>query len=786
MIGNQIRRRLLGNPAGREGVPPGRLGALRTAGGAPLAEYITRFSLSFILSGASIVGKLSPCAAGFVAASGGGAASVASLAGAALGYLVFGTFVWAIKYIAIALIVCTVSIVFRDTELYAGAWFMPAAAGFIALCIGFVSAADGGLTAVKTALMFTDAALTGGCAYFYRLALSPFTGRLNFERGAETAHTVSLLILLSAVLISLSNVTLFGVVSVGRAAASVIVFFAAYKGGVGMGCASGVAVGLAMDSASGAPPIFGMAYGLAGLVAGIFSKRGKFAFTLAFILVDAGAALMAVGNAGVPAILYEVFIASVVFMVTPHGAMSRLGALLPDPERGSGVLKAREYAKNHVDQASLAFRELYDTVRSAAADTRETENIAVVFDRAADAACRKCARSHLCWQGEYQTTLDVLNNLTPAMQSGGRVELTDFPGFFAETCLHLESFIAAVNAELRAFLYRRQLKNRLQNNQNAAFSQYSEVSSILSGISRELGGAMVVEAELETRLKKYLQSLGLQTDIAVFRDRGGRLHAEVSGASLSVLRRDREWLEKLSAVLGVRLCSAEDRAAPDRLILLEAEPLAATVGISCLKKNGQEVSGDRGAYFKTDEGVLYVLLSDGMGSGEGAAKYSGDAVRILERFLRSGVAPEASLRMLNGLMLLKNEGDTGFATVDLVCINLFTGKVEMLKYGAAPSYLRSGAHTRRVKGKSLAAGLGAPPLDAPDHVKMELRAGSLALMVSDGVAGGGEDGWLVGMIDAYDGRNPRELSAAIVDLAAKKSGCEDDITAIAIQLETRE
>jgi stage II sporulation protein E len=91
-----------------------------------------------------------------------------------------------------------------------------------------------------------------------------------------------------------------------------------------------------------------------------------------------------------------------------------------------------------------------------------------------------------------------------------------------------------------------------------------------------------------------------------------------------------------------------------------------------------------------------------------------------------------------------------------------------------------------VKGKSLAAGLGAPPLDAPDHVKMELRAGSLALMVSDGVAGGGEDGWLIDLLDAYDGRNPRELSAAIVDLAAKKSGCEDDITAIAIQLINRE
>ena len=53
-------------------------------------------------------------------------------------------------------------------------------------------------------------------------------------------------------------------------------------------------------------------------------------------------------------------------------------------------------------------------------------------------------------------------------------------------------------------------------------------------------------------------------------------------------------------------------------MLFEAEPLIANVGIAGMKKKGEPTSGDRGTYFKTDEGVLCVILADGMGSGEDA------------------------------------------------------------------------------------------------------------------------------------------------------------------------
>jgi stage II sporulation protein E len=160
-------------------------------------------------------------------------------------------------------------------------------------------------------------------------------------------------------------------------------------------------------------------------------------------------------------------------------------------------------------------------------------------------------------------------------------------------------------------------------------------------------------------------------------------------------------------------------------------------------------------------------------------------VRILERFLRSGIAPDTAARMYNNMLLLRNEDDTVCATVDLICVNLFSGRVRLLKYGAAPSYLKIGEDIRQVRGRSLAAGLGAPPEDAPDAADIDMRPGAVAVIVSDGVTQSGDE-WLAGLLSAYPGGAAREFSREIVEAAARLTGLTDDTTAIVVELHRRE
>ena len=108
--------------------------------------------------------------------------------------------------------------------------------------------------------------------------------------------------------------------------------------------------------------------------------------------------------------------------------------------------------------------------------------------------------------------------------------------------------------------------------------------------------------------------MDIEADISVFRDNRGRLRAIIESGHLGPLLRQGNYLEILSGVLGVRLClpPAEEEITDRRLVVVEAEPLVASVGIAGMKKKGEPVSGDRGTYFKTDQGILCVILADGM------------------------------------------------------------------------------------------------------------------------------------------------------------------------------
>ena len=126
------------------------------------------------------------------------------------------------------------------------------------------------------------------------------------------------------------------------------------------------------------------------------------------------------------------------------------------------------------------------------------------------------------------------------------------PEWFRDKCTGLAAFVAAVNAELRASAGRRQFRAKMEESRSAAWSQYEDFAEILIDVARELGSLNGADPLAERRLMRYLRSQDIEADAAVFRDSTGRLRAVVESGKLSALTSDPAYLDKLSAVLGVR------------------------------------------------------------------------------------------------------------------------------------------------------------------------------------------------------------------------------------------
>lgn len=749
------------------------------------AEYLIRMLLGALLAGAEIFGGYAPFALGLTAASGAGLEGLSALLGACFGYICFRGFLDGLPYVAACILTFSVSFAFYDVKLYRQGWFMPVIAALLGGVTEFVYLSDK-LTGVAQGVFFaTELLLIAASAYFYRLALSPWA-RKREDAELTARQRVSLFILGCTVLIALADVRVAGI-SLGCLAGALATMTAAWKGGAGLGAAVGVCTGLAMDLALGVTPQYAMAYAFAGLLTGVFRNQGKLFTALTYVLANGVVVLWGWDSGPYLNILYEVFAASVVFMVLPDRVFRRFSLWLGRERAGSTAAdeRTRAYARERLEETANAFRELYDTLRTSFRRVAPNDMDGVgVFHRAANRVCVLCALRDHCWQREYPTTMNALNDGLPQMLKRGRGLAEDFPLHFRTKCLNFPLLLATANEELTALRYRRQFQSRARESREAVCRQYGMFAQSLDEAARQMGEESVRDPGRERQLCRHLSALGLEADAAVWYDRAGHLNVEISGAELDVLKEENGYLARL---LRVPLNAPEERQEEELTVLRwrQAEPLMAVAGVSARKKEGQTVSGDAGAWFKTEEGRLFVLLCDGMGSGPDAHRESTLAIRLLEKFLRTGMEPEDALNTLSNALALRCEEEGGFTTIDLFALDLYTGEAGFYKLGAAPTYVRRRGTVTRVSGSALPAGLAAGE-GAVDVSKMRLEAGDSVVMISDGVADEREDGWVKQALAEYDGSDPKALAALLMEGSSSREGATDDRTAVVLTVKERD
>lgn len=745
---------------------------------------LLNFILGFALSAARVMGNLAPFGVAAVGRAGPDAGGFCCLAGVCAGYLLTGGFDWGIRYVATVMIIYTVAFVFRGVGIVRKSWFMPCVAALVTGVTSFLNSFEYVSGFPDAVRVFSEVAMASGACYFFAIALK--TGECVSEEE-ERRRTVSALVLTACLLMALVNVSIYGVISIGRFLALLLVLTSAYKGGMLTGCAAGTALGMAMDMSVGTSVFFTMAYAFSGLISGFFSKHGRLIFLVSYVISNTVAVLWTLGFSLRLKLMYEVFAATVVFALLPDKLLELAGSAVQLPLPATGESGLRHYASARARRVSHAFNELYGTVFRTLGSEVNDNDVATVFDRAAGSVCVGCKNKEDCWQKNFMDTLSVMNDATPAMMQRGRLQREDLAEHFLEKCQSPSAFISAVNGELRGMMYRRQFRSRLNENRTAAYGQYKELADIIDGVADELDSASGSDPLAERRLRRFLRAMDIDAEVSVFRDSRGRLRAVIESGRLGPLLRQGNYLDILSGVLGTRLCKPpnEDEISDRRLVVLEAEPLVASVGIAGMKKKGEPVSGDRGTYFKTDQGVLCVILADGMGSGKSAARESINAVRTLEAFLRAGVNPAVAMKLLNSVLLLKNGEEWGYSTIDLMCIDLFTGETCFYKYGAAPSFVRSGKVIRRVRGESIAAGLCAGDGSTPDTVRMKLKPGNVALIASDGVITESRDAWLRELLLNDSGKDTKTLARDALKAAIKQFGCEDDMTVLVVRVDER-
>ncbi len=719
-----------------------------------------RFAAGFVLSQGRVFGEATPFGVAFIAASGeDGAEGLCGAAGAAIGTLVAWRLGDGFKYLAACILALVAAKAFAGTMLAGTRFFGSAVAAGSLAVVGFVFVASDGFRMNATLVYICEVALAAGCALIIPLALDGKKGEQTpRERGLRAA---SRLLFTALLLLGLSGVPFFAGMAVGRIAATVLVLSAAASGGMGTGAATGVALGAVFDIGGGGG-FYATCYGAAGLLAGIAGGGSRLYAAIAYVLA---AAVTALADGAHFSALYETFVASVLFVLIPADKLGIVDFLAPEETGSTVAVERRELAARHRAVGEL----LSETARSLVPNMPSPPSPDRTIVRTAARVCRGCALRAVCWEREREETFAQLRSSSGKISARGGVEEEDLAPTFRARCLRLDEFRAALGEEYRVSQMERRRQAEDIRRRRGVAARMSDAAGYFADTADEVAQGLDFDGETQRLARRALRSENCAAELSAYRLPNGRRCVEVFTARLSSGVRD-----AVGRALGCELC--EGRATEDGHILLyERGRFDVTAAAATRRKRGSAKNGDCGSYFAVPRGRFACALADGMGSGEEAADESMQAVRTAESLLSAGFdAAHAAEAVMD---LAAERESASFSTLDLLVVDDWTAKGELVKLGAAPTYVRVDGRVVKANGAESCAIDDA----RPKRVLINLADCDRVVLVTDGVADE-EDGWLRELIARSDG-SAEELARAIVADAARRTGETDDMTAVVFALE---
>ena len=459
-------------------------------------------------------------------------------------------------------------------------------------------------------------------------------------------------------------------------------------------------------------------------------------------------------------------------------------------ENAAKETNEESFVQFRLGEMAASFRKLAHMMGQEAWNRTELseDEKAEAFSEITERMCADCGRREYCWEKEYYDTSHSAYELLSVCSEHGQVEKNQVPAGFRHRCIHMDQFLRETNRVIQTASSQMIWKNRFHENRLAMAGQVGEIAEIIDDLSLELTERHGDEKKLSERLNEQLirypirvKKLSVSNEGRMGRRQKIYIMAKMRrGKSISVYRLA-EWI---SDTAGQRF--VPEKGTPETVghnyevfELIEDTRYRIVHGIARKTKTGENVSGDSYAFIYLDSGQVLMSLSDGMGSGEEAKKDSEFMISLLEQMADTGFGRRSSLRMLNSMMMFR-EDKQFFSSMDLSVIDLYSGICELIKVGASSTFIKRDRKVDCITSGSLPMGVF-PEIDC-ENVSRNLFDGDVIVMMTDGVVNrfphGNES--VCELLSQMDMANPNVMAAEILNeaLDCPSQVQEDDMTVL--------
>lgn len=734
--------------------------------------HISAAAVGFIMSRGAVLGNLLPFGISFIA----GCSltyTPAAATGVFLGYFIPAIGSGGFKYIAAAFAVVAVKLLLGGLKRLSSNPIFLSAMAFLA---SFLTSAVtlSGLN-FNFLSVLCESLFSAMGAFFVCRCFNSFK---NAAAGLRADELASLSVLIGMALTGINGFTFNGI-SLGHILGIAVILTAAKYGGILSGSVSGITVSFAM-CLSGVSGEIAVVYAFTGLIAGVFSSFGKYVQTAVPLVFSLAGSVMSGSPVLIAQTVIEAALGSALFLAVPRRAGIRLGKLFSAYPRLSAPDGVKRSLSMRLDIAAGALCDVSDTVEQVAAELSKinSPDFGSVITAVEQDACAGCKLRLHCWESKRDDTLKAVLEMTNAVKSGERSPENAAPEEFKGRCLRVARVANAAYKRYSDYASRIAAENRIDEVRGVVSDQFDGISAMLSELSRELEKDDRFDNSAAEKAAAALKNLDIRVEECSSKtDKYGRMTIEMRVKKDPSLIINKLQVMKMVSVVCERdfdIPSVSENGGEIFIVLNEHAALRVDVGVEQKCASDSAMCGDAYKYFFDGRGHFIMILSDGMGTGGRAAVDGAMASGLMCRLIKAGFGYDCSLRILNSSMLFKST-DESLATVDIASIDLFTGKVELYKAGAAPTLVRRSGRTGKAESTSLPAGILREV--SFDKAVVRCKENDIVVLMSDGAVSEGTE-WIKDEIEGFEGGTAEQLSERICEGAKRRrtDGHEDDIT----------
>ena len=747
-----------------------------------IIEAVVYFLLGIIVCRGVIFINLAPFGASYVAAV-PRKRLIWSVVGTSVGYIILNPS-QPFRYVAVTIAIAVVRWTLEDAKLLSRSIlyaptvaFLPILASGIAMM--FVSTST--LTYFSTVII--EALLAAGAAYFLKKSLQLVNDgrRITSLTQSEMACAV---LAGCVVMLSLGSIEVEGV-SFGHILSIAVILLCARYGGAPGGAVAGVATGSVFGMTGSGYAFICAGYSFGGLIGGLFSVSGKLGVAVSFVICNTIMLLSAGDSSLVLPMFIETLVGVTVFMILPKETERYITPLFLPRESTKGERSLRNSVVMRLGFASHALSNVSDCVNSVSRELKKryAPDVDTVYEGAVEDVCKNCGMRVYCWERHKNETKEDFLRLSAPLKSQGYVTESDVENLFSKKCCRQIEVADNITRGYGDYVGGIEASERVGEIRTMIAGQFSGLSEILSDLSAEIENYKSYDPDSSARVLEYLRGEGLlPVECSCMIDPNGRMSVEIQLAKGKVaLKKNtiaRDISELCARCFDTPLIS--EIGTQKRVVLNEIPVYDIEVGVYQHVYNRGKLCGDCVNCFSNGFGEFVAMISDGMGTGGRAAVDSNMTVSVMTKLLKAGLSEDCALKVVNSALMVKSE-DESLSTVDLMKIDLFSGKTVFNKAGAPYSYIKKNGHLLKKTATSLPVGILGNVSFSKE--KIRLSGGDVAVMLSDG-AFTEDEKWLEKLIRDFSDERCSDLAKEVVNEAIKRrnDGHDDDITAVVIRL----